>query len=77
MVEIRMTVKGYFALAEDWEREALLIKQSPHVEGDDWAQGWRDCKQNARRAREAAYKLLGVPTVDSEQRHMGEIMADF
>jgi hypothetical protein len=77
MPDVTMTVKGYFTLAEDWEREALLIEQSPHIEGDDWAQGIRDCKANARRARDAAYRLLGVPKTDGEQRHMGEIMADF
>lgn len=72
-----MTVKGYFAIADDYEREAAELKH--RGEGGEWhfSVEYKVLMEAARRSRNSAYKLLGVPTVDDEQRHMGEVMADF
>jgi hypothetical protein len=77
MPDMMMTVKGYFALAQDFEEEAAAIKANAAVNGGSYIQEFAACKAAAMRCRNSAYKLLGTSTVTNDQRHMGEVMADF
>jgi hypothetical protein len=77
MPDMMITVKGFFALAQDFEEEAAALKALHVFAGEDWLPRFAACKAAAMRCRNSAYKLLGTPTVTDDQRHMGEMMADF
>lgn len=62
-----MTVKGLFALAADYEREANLHRFDASIVG---TQTWTlemQSRMDAKRCRQKAYKMLGAVGVSDEQ----------
>lgn len=77
MPDIVMTVKGYFALAEDYEAQAYQWNYLGVQTGSDYEAEYNICMDSAQRCRISAYKLLGETQMTEIQKHMSEWMADF